>query len=83
MTISADDVRKLLDADDQSALVLIEGRAEVITAEQKSSDDYRGAFEVISRDELLQRTGGETQLADTDLSAQAAALDTAVSELGG
>ena len=43
----------------------------------------RGALEVISRAELLQRTEGATELGDAELSAQAAALDTAVSELGG
>jgi NADH dehydrogenase len=83
MTISSDDVRRLLQADESSSLVLIEGRTEVITSEQKSSDAYLGAFDVISRGELLERTGGETQLADSELAAQAAALDAAVSELGG
>ncbi|XTP37547.1 NAD(P)/FAD-dependent oxidoreductase [Mycobacterium sp. TJFP1] len=83
MTISAQDVRRLLDAEHDSTLVLIEGRTEVITGQQKSSDQYRGAFEVISRDELLSRTGGAAHLTDDQISAQAAALDTAVNELGG
>jgi NADH:quinone reductase (non-electrogenic) len=83
MTISSDDVRRLLQAGEDSSLVLIEGRTEVITTEQRNSDAYLGAFDVISRGELLERTGGKTQVADSELAAQAAALDAAVSELGG
>ncbi|KWX67516.1 NAD(P)/FAD-dependent oxidoreductase [Mycobacterium sp. NAZ190054] len=84
MTISPDDVRRLLDSDDETAtLVLIEGRAEVIGGGQKDTDAYRGALEVISRPDLLERTGGEGRLTDDQLTAQAASLDTAVNELGG
>ncbi|UXA11023.1 NAD(P)/FAD-dependent oxidoreductase [Mycobacterium sp. SMC-8] len=84
MTISPDDVRRLLDSDDDGAtLVLIEGRAEVISGGQKAGDAYRGALEVISRRELLDRTGGASRLTDDQLTAQAASLDTAVNELGG
>ena len=43
---------------------------------------YRGALQVITRDELLEQAGGE-QLSDRELAEQAAALDMAVSELGG
>ena len=83
MTISAQDVRRLLDSEDGSTLVLIEGRAEVITGQQKSSEKYRGALEVISRDELLSRVGGTPRLTDDQISTQATALDTAINELGG
>ncbi|MGB6050041.1 MAG: hypothetical protein WBG14_04170 [Rhodococcus sp. (in: high G+C Gram-positive bacteria)] len=81
MTISIEDVRRLLDADDDSVLVLIEGRAEVITGGEVDDDEHRGALEVISRAALLERTGG-TDLSDHELTEQAAALDTEVSELG-
>ncbi|ORB29950.1 hypothetical protein [Mycolicibacterium parafortuitum] len=82
MTISAQDLRRLLDADDASALVLIEGRTEVIDAEQKDEDAYRGALEVISRGELVTRIGS-AQPSDDELAAQASTLDVSVNELGG
>lgn len=82
MTIRADDVRRLLDTDGEAVLVLLEGRAEVVTAGQLGSEQYRGALEIISRDELRKRTGG-TELGDRELEEQAAALNTAVDELGG
>lgn len=82
MTISADQVRQLLDADGEATLILIEGRAEVVTEGQLRSDQYQGALEVISRDELLKRTGG-SELSDHDLEEQAAVLNSAVDELGG
>ncbi|BCI55176.1 hypothetical protein NIIDNTM18_44540 [Mycolicibacterium litorale] len=82
MTINADDVRQLLATDGEAVLVLIEGRAEVVTAGQSGSSEYQGALEIISRDELLKRTGG-TDLDDRALEEQAAALNTAVDELGG
>ncbi|BBY19598.1 hypothetical protein [Mycolicibacterium litorale] len=82
MTISADDVRQLLGAEGEAVLVLIEGRAEVVTAGQLGSDRYLGALEIISRDELLKRTGG-ADLSDRELEEQAATLNSAVDELGG
>ncbi|MCV7056777.1 hypothetical protein [Mycolicibacterium gilvum] len=81
MTISTQDLRRLLDGDEDSALVLVEGRVEVITADQKSDEAFRGALEVISRSELLDRVGSRSS--EDRLEAQAAALDTAVNELGG
>lgn len=82
MTISADQVRQLLDANGEATLILIEGRAEVVTEGQLRSDQYAGALEVISRDELLKRTGG-AELSDHELEEQAAVLNSAVDELGG
>lgn len=80
--ISADDVRRLLSADQKDAtLVLIEGRAEVIGAGRVASDEYRGALEVIARDDLVQRIGDSPS--DHQIEEQAAQLDTAVSEMGG
>jgi hypothetical protein len=82
MTISTDDVRRLLAADNADAvLVLVEGRTEVIGAGQLASEQYRGALEVISRDDLAKRVGDAPS--EHDLAEQAAALDTAVSDLGG
>ena len=83
MTISTDHVRRLLAADDDALLVLIEGRAEVIPREALDDDAFRGAMEVISRAELLERTGGATDLDEAGMATQAAALDTEVTELGG
>jgi hypothetical protein len=82
MTISTDDVRRLLAADDAEAvLVLVGGRTAVIGASQLASEQYRGALEVISRDDLTKRLGDAPS--EHDLAEQAALLDTAVSELGG
>lgn len=80
--ISTDDVRRLLQSDDKDAvLVLVEGRTEVIGAGQLASEPYRGALEVISRDDLVNRVGQDPS--EHELAEQAAILDAAVSELGG
>jgi hypothetical protein len=82
MTISIDDVRRLLQSDEQdSVLVLVEGRTEVIGAGRLASEQYRGALEVISRDDLVKRVGDAPS--EHDLAEQAALLDSAISELGG
>ncbi len=83
MTIESDDVRRLLDADDDAVLVLIEGRALVIGRSELDDDAHRGALEVISRAELLERVGRGADLSEDDLTRQAAILDAEVSELGG
>ncbi len=80
--ITADEVRRLLGSETDAVLVLVEGRIDVVAATDLETDAYRGALQVITRDELIERAGGE-QLSDRELSEQAAALDTAVSELGG
>lgn len=80
--ISPDDVRTLLQSEEKNAvLVVVEGRVDVIGAGRLASDDYRGALEVVSRDDLVKRIG-ETP-SDREIEEQAAQLDTAVSELGG
>ncbi|WP_102145335.1 hypothetical protein [Mycobacterium hubeiense] len=82
MTISTDDVRRLLQAEERGAvLVLVEGRTEVIAAGRLASEQYRGALEVISRDELVKRVGADPS--EHELAEQAAILDSAISELGG
>jgi hypothetical protein len=81
--ISADDVRGLLEHGDAGAvLVLVEGRTAVIPQSDIDTPQYRGALQVISRDDLLQRIGG-ADLSDRVVAEQAAILDTTVSELGG
>lgn len=80
--ISAEDVRGLLQSDQKDpVLVVIEGRVEVIGAGRLGSADYRGALEVVSRDDLVRRIGEDPS--DREIDEQAAQLDTAVSELGG
>ncbi|MCG7596431.1 hypothetical protein ACXYX3_13895 [Mycobacterium sp. C3-094] len=83
MTVTSEHVRELLAADSDAVLVLIGGHAEVVSGTEVGDDAHRGALEVISRADLLERTGGTTRLDDSELAAQAAALDTAVTELGG
>jgi hypothetical protein len=80
--ITTDDVRRLLAADEPDAvLVLIEGRTEVVPDARLDLPQYRGALQVISRDELIARLG--TDPSEREVEEQAAALDVAVSELGG
>jgi hypothetical protein len=82
MTISIDDVRRLLQSDEpDSVLVLVEGRTEVIGVGRLASEQYRGALEVVSRDDLVKRLGDAPS--EHDLAEQAALLDSAISELGG
>ncbi len=82
MTISADDVRRLLVSDMAGAvLVLIQGHTDVVPAEQLDSDEYRGALRVISRSDLIGRTHG-AQLSEDQMVEEAAKLDSAISNLG-
>ena len=80
--ITPENVRRLLESDSDAVLVLIEGRTEVIGPDALESDDYRGALRVITRAELVAQIGGDA-LSDRELSEQAAALETAIAELGG
>ncbi|RAV13483.1 hypothetical protein DQP55_09870 [Mycolicibacterium sp. GF69] len=80
--ISADDVRGLLQSGEKDAvLVVVEGRVEVIGASRLGSADYRGALEVVTRDDLVRRIGDDPS--EREIDEQAAQFDTAVSELGG
>jgi hypothetical protein len=79
--ISPQDLRRLLEAQQKDAvLVLIEGRIDVIGAGQLASDEYRGALEVVTQEDLVRRLGEAPS--EHDFAEQAAALDTAISELG-
>jgi hypothetical protein len=82
MMVTTEHVRELLAADTDATLVVIEGRAQVVSAADLESDAVHGALEVITRRELLDRVG-DGDLDDSAIAAQAAALDTEVSELGG
>jgi hypothetical protein len=83
VTIGADDVRRLLASQDaDTALVVIEGRAAVVTPAEMNSDEYRGALQIATRQELVQRVG-HAELSDRELAEQAEELDTAVRNLGG
>ena len=83
MTVGAEDVRRLLACSEpDAALVLIEGRVEVAAPDELNSADYRGALQVATREEVVQRAGGE-ELSDRELAEQAEELDSAVRNLGG
>ncbi|MHC9291506.1 hypothetical protein ACRCUN_03520 [Mycobacterium sp. LTG2003] len=83
MTISADDVRRLLASDASDAvLVLVQGRTEVVPQDQLESDRYRGALQVASRAELLSRTG-DAQLSEHEMAEEAAKLESTIANLGG
>ena len=80
--ITADNVRRLLASEMDAVLVLVEGRIDVIDPATLDTDEYRGALQVITRDELIEQAGSE-ELSDRELLEQAVALDMAVAELGG
>jgi hypothetical protein len=81
-TITTDHVRALLQAEDGGALLgLVGGRVELIPADQVDSDEYAGAFEVITRDDLAERVGSDPT--DAELTEQAEALTVAVHQIGG
>ncbi|ORB74149.1 hypothetical protein [Mycobacterium scrofulaceum] len=82
MTVSADDVRRLLDSqDEQSVLVAIEGRIDVASPAELDTAAYRGALQLATRGEVLARAGG-AQLSERELAEQAEELDTALRNLG-
>ncbi|CRZ16825.1 hypothetical protein [Mycolicibacterium neworleansense] len=82
MTISADDLRRLLATDISDAvLVLVQGHTDVVSATQLESDDYRGALRVISRADLISRAHG-AQMSEDQMAEEAAKLDSTVANLG-
>lgn len=79
--ITAEDLQRLLAAEQKNAtMVLIEGRIDVIGAGQLASPEYRGALEVISREDLANRIGEAPS--EHDVAEQAGVLDAAISDLG-
>ena len=82
MTVGVDDVRRLLASPEPgAALVVIEGRVDIATPSELDTDEYRGALQVATRQEVVRRAGGE-ELSDRELAEQAEELDTAVRNLG-
>lgn len=80
--VRADDVRRLLACPEPNgALVVIKGRIEVATPAELDLPEYRGALQVATRREVVQRAGGD-ELSDRELAEQAEDLDTAVRNLG-
>lgn len=83
MTIDAEDVRRLLASPDPDAtLVVIEGRAAVVAPVDLDSTEYRGALQVATRQELVERVG-HAELSDREVTEQAEELDTVLRNLGG
>ena len=80
--VTADDVRRLLAAGPDAVLILVEGRVDVVAPAELDTEPYRGALQIITREELVHGAGGE-QLSEREIKEQAAELDSAVSELGG
>ena len=79
--ITADDLRRLLAAEQKNAtMVLVEGRIDVIGAGQLAATEYRGALEVVSREDLVKRLGEAPS--EHDVAEQAGVLDAVISELG-
>ena len=63
-----------------ATMVLVEGRIDVIGAGQLALPDYRGALEVVSREDLVKRLGEAPS--EHDVAEQAGVLDAAISDLG-
>lgn len=83
MTIDAEHVRRLLASPDpDTTLVVLEGRAAVVAPADLDSTEYRGALQVATRQELVQRVG-HAELSDREVIEQAEELDTALRNLGG
>ncbi|MFE9676901.1 hypothetical protein ACFYO5_22575 [Streptomyces sp. NPDC006259] len=75
-------VRELLEArDDGPTLVVVEGRAQVVSADDLRSDRYAGALEVASGEELTRRATPSPD-SEGELDALAATLNTMVAKLG-
>lgn len=81
--ISPEDVRQLLNSDEPDpSLVLLQGKVEVVSAQQLRDGKYAGALHITSREELLDRVS-RGEFSDRDLAEVASSLDTVVSHLGG
>ncbi|MFF8382885.1 hypothetical protein [Streptomyces kanasensis] len=75
-------VRELLERpDDEAALVLLEGRAQVVGPADLTSAPYRGAAVLLTRADLVDRLGGDSPSED-EARAVASALRTATRDLG-
>jgi hypothetical protein len=82
MKIDASLVRKLLGApSDDTVLVLLEGRAQVVEQAALDSEQYHGAAVLLSRAELVERLGTPSP-AEEDVTRLSASLQDAVDKLG-
>ncbi|MEU1040691.1 hypothetical protein ACFYP4_22795 [Streptomyces sp. NPDC005551] len=80
--ISESHVRELLASDDDdAALVLLEGRAEVVEAALLASDAYRGAPVLLTRGDLAGRLG-TTAPSEHEIRDAASALETMAAKIG-
>jgi hypothetical protein len=83
MLIGPADVRRLMEADDPSAtLVIHEGRASVLSPGELATDRYQGALSITSRQEVLDMLGRPVT-SEQEIQQLAANLDAVASELGG
>jgi hypothetical protein len=80
--ITPEHVEALLASDaDTPALVVTAGSAAVVPRSALDSDQYRGAMEVISREDLVSRLGTDVP-SRSELEEVSARLDSAVTRLG-
>jgi hypothetical protein len=80
--ITPEQVETLLSSDaDDPTLIVTGGAATVVPASELDTERYRGAVEVISRQDLVARLGGDT-LSRHGLEEIAARLDSMVTRLG-
>jgi carbamoylphosphate synthase large subunit len=81
MTITQEDVQRLMDAEaDDAVLVLIEGTTLVLSAADLDSDRYRGASTVARKSDIVKESGS---LSEHERREVAARLDVEVSQRGG
>lgn len=82
MKIDESLVRELLDApSDDTVVVLLKGRAQVVGQAALDSEQYHGAAVLISRAELVERLGTPSP-AEEDVTRLSASLQDAVDRLG-
>ncbi|MEV0695946.1 hypothetical protein [Streptomyces sp. NPDC050388] len=82
MKIDESLLRKLLDAPrDDTVLLLVEGRAQVVEQSALDSDQWHGAAVLLSRAELVERLGTSSPTGE-DVARLAASLQDAVDKLG-
>ncbi|MCC3655587.1 hypothetical protein LIX60_29840 [Streptomyces sp. S07_1.15] len=76
-------VRDLLGSPDrQPVLVLLEGREQVVPAAELDGDRYRGAVEIVSRDDLAALITDGDDPSDHELAEVASRLQTLAAERG-
>ncbi|MCF6521952.1 hypothetical protein [Streptomyces sp. JJ36] len=80
--ITREHVRDLLESPESDAtLIVVGGRAEVVSAAELDSDPYRGAVEITSRDDLADELAAGTP-PERELDALASRLDAMAARLG-